>query len=405
MAQPFVQLDGVTLAPEEAGTRSIDRDSNDKMRFIDPDATTGLILKQLANLSTIGGTFLVGKSGTGAQYTTIQAALDAVPTASSLTSPNVVLVLPGTYTENVTINKNGVSVISLGHVTVAPAAAQATVLIQAGGGAVPQNVRLQGLTITQTNAGEECVYINGGAASNVAAGEVLIQDCDLQAIAATYTVRADTVNNVRVEGGTWASSSASSLCTVSQCAAFRLRDVQTANAIYTLSYDSGGTLPSGSGGDYELFQSEGIGTVTCTLSGGGTLQMKGVESGNLTLNGDQTVSIEGSTVGTIAVNGTVAATVLRSRRGASSGAGTLDESVARGSAVFAGDASQAVAFDVDKSSANYTVVLDYDTAETDAGHPAVTARAATGFTITVPNTYTGTIRYLVMDDALVAANS
>ena len=146
MAQDPQQVDAVLIEPAEAGTRLIDRDPSDgSLRFYDALVTSGIKLSELAGLRSVTSLLVVGKGGTGAEYTTIQAALDAVPASSSLTNPSLVLVGPGVYTENLLIEKNGVFLVGLGGAIIQAASADATIKIQDAVATFPTFCHLQNL--------------------------------------------------------------------------------------------------------------------------------------------------------------------------------------------------------------------------------------------------------------------
>lgn len=159
MAQPPFKADAIQIEPGTTGTRSISRDSaTNGLKFIDPVFTSGLSLAQLAGIQSITGVCTVGTGG-GATYTSIQDAIDAIPSTSSSLLPNVVLVFPGVYTESITLNKDGVSIIGMGDVTLTNDSAP-TVTVEQSGTLIPKNVTLSNLTIVNTG-GQPCVYLNG----------------------------------------------------------------------------------------------------------------------------------------------------------------------------------------------------------------------------------------------------
>jgi len=109
---PF-QVDGVQIEPGSGDTLTITRDSTaGSMKFVDAIVTSGVLLKELVGVRNIQGVFIVG--GSNAPYTTIQSAVDAIPITSSSSLPSAILVMPGVYTENLLIQKDGLSIIGLG---------------------------------------------------------------------------------------------------------------------------------------------------------------------------------------------------------------------------------------------------------------------------------------------------
>ena len=96
MAQPNIQADGVRIEPGSGQTLTITRDSTTgSLRFVDAVITGGINLKDMAGLSTIAGVLIVGKSGSGAGYTTVQSAITAVPGTPALPTPTWCWSCPG----------------------------------------------------------------------------------------------------------------------------------------------------------------------------------------------------------------------------------------------------------------------------------------------------------------------
>ena len=147
------------------------------MEFVDAVVTSGVLLPSLVGIRNVTGVFVVGRAGDGAPYTAIQDAVDAVDSASSATAPSLVLVLPGAYTENVTIQKDGVYLVGLGGVTLTNSGASDTVEISAAIATTPQNVLLRGLTIVNSTAAQTCVRILG--ADSFATGTVTVNAAPL----------------------------------------------------------------------------------------------------------------------------------------------------------------------------------------------------------------------------------
>jgi len=183
MAQPPFLVDQIQIEPGSAGTRLISKDSSGELRFQDPVLT--LLLSQMAGTRNITGVFIVGRDGSGAAYTSIQDALDDIPSSSSSTDPSVVLVYPGTYQENLTIQRDGVSIIALGEVTLQNDGASPTVTISASVDSTPQSITLRNLTITNDAAGQACIQVVGADA--FAIGSFLVNLAPL-AIGDTLTI-------------------------------------------------------------------------------------------------------------------------------------------------------------------------------------------------------------------------
>ena len=244
MAQPPFQADAFQIEPGSGQTLTLSRDATTgAMVFKDTLVPSGITLSNLANLSTVTGVLTVGKGGTGAKYTTIQAALNAVPTSSSSTSPYVILVFPGVYTETLSWTKDGVSLIGLGRVVLQPVGATPVVSILAAVASTPLRALLKDLTIIQANDGLACVSLVGGVGSTVGSLGIVLEGCDLQPTGiGGYTVYGDTINsltllNCRSDG---VPSSASLRTT--QCTGVRV--LGGSQPLVQVDYNSAGILPS-----------------------------------------------------------------------------------------------------------------------------------------------------------------
>jgi len=178
MAQPPFLIDELQIEPGSGDTLTVSRDSTDgAMKFVDAVVTSGVLLPSLVGLRNVTGVYIVGRAGDGAPYTSIQTALDAIPNSSSAVAPSLVMVLPGLYTENVSIQKDGVYLVSLGGAIIANDGASDTIEISAAIATTPQNVLLRGIKIQNTSGGQSCVRIIG--ADSFASGTVTINAAPL----------------------------------------------------------------------------------------------------------------------------------------------------------------------------------------------------------------------------------
>jgi hypothetical protein len=398
MAQSPFQVDALQIEPGAAGTRTIDRDIVvGALRFIDPENTSGVTLSELAGLRSIGSILMVGKSGPGAQFNTITDAVAAVPTTSSLIDPTLILVGPGLYQENVVIEKDGVWVHGLGGAILEASVADAAITIQKNVTTTPNWCRIQNLRVVNANNGEECVRINGGVGSEVGSVEVSILDCDLVASGVgTYQVRADTVDKVRVQGGTFGESSGTSLVLVTNCHQMSLSNIDRMFDVQ-MDYDTGNPIPSLVGSSYSMKGCTLLGDVQSSLTGAGSLTLSGVvaeQNGDLTLGGDGagTFKAVGCSLGNMAINGSAPLTLVSSSRGSAAGAGTLAEDILEGSVSFAASSSEAVVFDVEHPDDSYTVHPETELTEAIG----VTSKDALGFTLSFSGAQTTTVNFKVL---------
>lgn len=393
MAQPNFQVDGLAIEPGSGQTLTITRQaSNGAMKLIDAVVTGGLTLSDMANLSQVTGVLIVGMAGTGAKYTTITSALAAVPATSSLTNPNVIMVLSGVYSENITIEKAGVTLLGIGRAVIQPAVSAAAVTVQAAVSTTPTSLTIRGMVINQPNNGQACVSLVGGAGSTVGVDGINIEDCDLNPSGVgCYTVYANAVDYVYVRGCRSVGVPGTTSMRVSQCAG-----VTVTGGILPavqMDYTTAGTIPSVAGSSYVLSGCTYVGDVQSTLSGAGSLSIGNCSSvGSVTVNGNRTLTVVGSAIGNMAINDTVAATLKNSSRGAVAGSGTLLENQVSGMVAFAGDTSKTVTFDVSRPGAIYTVVLDQDISST----PYVPSKSASGFTVTFGGAVVSTVYWTVL---------
>jgi hypothetical protein len=161
MAQPPFKTDVLQIEPAATGTRTISRDAvAGELKFTDPSFPSGVVLADLVGIQTISNTTVVGTGG-GAQFTTIQAAIDALPTTGSATNPQVIMLFPGTYTEKLTIDKDGVVLAGQGVVRIVNSDADPTIHVTQGVTTVPRFVRLINLTVVAEDDGAECIHLDG----------------------------------------------------------------------------------------------------------------------------------------------------------------------------------------------------------------------------------------------------
>ena len=393
MAQPNFQVDGLRVEPGSGQTLTLTRDSaTGSLRFVDAVVTGGINLSDLAGLGTVAGTLIVGSSGTGAKYTTVQSALDAVPANASLSNPYVILVMPGVYTENVVVEKAGITVQGIGRAVIQAAAASGTITVQEAVASIPTSLTLRNLTIVNAYNGEACVDLVGGAGSTVGAGGIVLDGCDLQPTGVGgYTVYADAVNYVTLTGCQATGAPATASLRVNQCAG--LTATNSILPAVQADYTTAGSIPSVVGSAYTLSGCPSVGNVLSTLTSAGSLTVSGCPTvGTVTVNGNRTLTVSGSSIGNLTVNGTTAATLKNSSRGTLAGAGTVLESQVSGSKAFAASNTETVTFPVARPNANYTVALDTGINTVSR----VDNKLATGFDIVFTAPVTTTVYWTVL---------
>lgn len=178
MAQPPFLVDVLQIEPGSGNTLTASMDATTgAMQFVDAVLTSGVLLPNLVGLRNVTGVYIVGRAGDGAPYTSIQDALDAIPASSSASAPSLVLILPGVYTENVTIQKDGAYLMGLGGVTITNDGVSDTIEISAAIDTTPQDVLLRGITVANTTGAQSCVRIIG--ADSFASGTVTVNAAPL----------------------------------------------------------------------------------------------------------------------------------------------------------------------------------------------------------------------------------
>lgn len=393
MAQSPFQADAIQIEPGAAGTRLIERDSTTgEIKFTDVVVTTGITLAQLAGIGSIADVHIVGKSGAGAEYTTVQAAVDAVPVTASVAAPHLIIITNGVFTENVLIEKDGIFFFAPGGAEIVNNGAADTVTYQQGAASTPTRSVWINVRIKNTAAGRACVKLIGGAGSNVALDRFDLKDCDLLATGVgSYQIDANAINNLYVAGGNWTGSDANSICKIAQTAEFTMTGTRGVNNL-ELNYDSTGAVPATATTLYTLGYLSDALNLTSTLSGAGSIDLYGCKTGTLLLNGDQTLTASFSALGNMTINNTMSVVLKHTSRGTAVGVGTLAETSLVGSQVFAASAIETVTFTVPQPDTAYMVALERDV---DA-RVVTTNKVAASFDIVFPaGVQTTTVSYTV----------
>lgn len=393
MAGNFL-TDVVQIDPGSGQVLTIGRTGSGSLTFADEDVPS-VTLKGLASLSQVSNVIIVGKSGAGASHTTVQAALDAVSASSNAASPTVVVIGPGTYTENLILEKDGVILFGLGRVVLSASSAAATFRARANVSTTPRYFEAHHVTFENSFDGEECVYLEGAAISNVAADGFHFHDCVFEASGAgTFQIFADTVNDICLDGCRMDGSSSTSLVRLTQVASF---DVSSSDLVnIQMDYDSGNPAPVNAGCDLVLRSVDFSGNIQSTLTGVGSLRLSRVVStsptrGDVNFAGDRTLSVEGSTLRDLVLGAGTQTSVRVSSYNSVSGSGVLDLDVYYGSVSFAASASESVTFPLAFSDDQYHVSVE-------PSSPVVwgvSAKLDTGFTLDLSVAATVSANYKV----------
>ena len=418
MAQDPFLIDQIQIEPAEAGTRLIRRAADGSLQFLDAIITGGITLQQLAGLGSIGNVLVVGKSGAGAKYTTIQSALDTVPSSASAANPYVILVLPGVYTETVNIVRDGVRLVGVGKPTIESAleatpdavGADHTVIVSAQLGTVPLSVLIQGFKITNAHTNKACLRVVGSAGSTLLkTGGLDLFDLEMSAdaVGGNYTVWASTAGLITANGCILSTSSALSLLLLQEMSRTIWRDC----AIFTgiqCRYDTSMDEPDGGGGNYFFQNCPDLAVyssltpaiaVDCAGSGSSTWHSCTVNATPLVqFSGDQTHYIRNSHMGVLSLLETVTVETKASKDEgvlAPNAAAVLDRDVTRGTADLVAAVSVLVTFDIPLPSNDYSVYVECPSRPVNDETPWITGKLATGFTINFNTAQTMTVQWVV----------
>ena len=235
----------------------------------------------------------------------------------------------------------------------------------------------------------------GGVSSLVGSEQVLIKDCVLNATGVGgRPVHADTVNNVVVRGGTWFGSASTANCVVTQTAKFQITGTEWVSNL-EVGYNSGDPEPSAGTSEWSVQHCTRVGDVLVNLIGKGSTSLQHLSScGDVTHGGNRTLLVTDSNITDVVLQDTVAATFRRVTTGTVGSAvgNTLSELVVSGYLVFVATNTGAVTFNCAMPDAIYTVSLDIPVAGVTG---QVTARTATGFTITLSGVITDTVYWAI----------
>jgi len=321
MPQPPFLVDELQIEPGSGDTLTISRDSTDGAMAL-VDEVVSVLLPDLVGLRNVTGVYIVGRAGDGSPHTSIQDAIDAVPTSSSASAPSLVMVMPGLYTENLTIQKDGVYLVGVGGVTITNDGVSDTVEISAAIATTPQNTLLRGLTIQNTSAAGACVRILG--ADSFATGSATVVNAPLAtgdtltiggiALTGTAGTRTSGSNDFSVSGGSAAAIAAEIVAAINDTANSFAALVSAEADSGTLEQVNITAVTAGSGGNAITLAASTTPAAGITVSGanltGGSAAGTLVGDGAITIEGCDLVAagaagyqVRADTVGHIRVRG------------------------------------------------------------------------------------------------------
>lgn len=388
MAQAPLKLDAIQIEPESGDTLTISRGDGGDLQFVDAKVTDAVTLSRLAGISANSAVLVVGEN---AEYTSIQDAVDAVPATSSASNPHTILITDGVYEENVTIDKDGLSLVGIGRPVVSADTGDA-ITLQAGVSTRPRACDLAGLRVSVSEAGASCVRIIGGAGSTIGEDRILLKDLELLPYGVgSRSLRATTVGNIVAEGGDW-SPVATTLVELDQCAKVILKGLSRLNAV-SVSHTDDAALSGTASVGYMIQECGEVGDVLMNLTGEGAALISGCpDVGDVTFGGDQSGRINASSIESLTLNNSFSAVLSATSHGDLSGDGTATVSGITGSVSFTNSASETVSLPVSQPDAQYFVSTECSMNAV----PAVGAKTVDGFSITFDAPTTGTVGWAII---------
>jgi hypothetical protein len=242
MSQSPLQADAIQIEPSSGDTLLISRDpTTGGILFTDPNFPSGVNLSDVGALGISNNIYQVGINE--GEYTTIQSALDAIPSTSSPSNPHVVLVGPGVYNEALTWNKDGVCLVGVGCVTITSNSTY-TITIEQNGALIPTKATLFNVHVQNTNATlffHGPLTVVGGSGSTVGSDLIHIVSCELEVTEGNLgrPLNASTVNNILVQGCDISKSPLLSKVYVENCASFVM---QGTNGVREFNLTYNGTV-------------------------------------------------------------------------------------------------------------------------------------------------------------------
>lgn len=388
MAQDPLQLDAIQIEPSSGDTITISRGSGGALEFVDAIVTGGIALSRLAGLLGNTNVLVVGD---GAEYSSIQDAIDAVPATSSGSNPHAILVTPGVYTESLTVEKDGISIIGIGNPTIsADVETDDALTLQDSVSTSPKYFSISGCKISCDQDNASCVRIIGGAGSSIGEDQIYLKDLQLQASGiGSRPLRAETAGNIIAEGGSWGEV-ATTFVEVTQCASLLLKDIRAISDV-SISWGFEPAQSNTTVSSYTLQNISKMGNVLINMTGGATALMWNCPNvGNVTLGGNRASTINSSVIGDLTLNNTVVCTVNGTKTGSLSGDGSISISGISGEIAFTAEAVADVVFDVAQVDTDYTICAEV---APDLAIAGIHSKTVNGFRIEFDQARTGNLRW------------
>lgn len=236
----------------------------------------------------------------------------------------------------------------------------------------------------------------GGIDSEVGLTEIAFLGCTLSATGVgTRQLTTQTVNNVRVVGGTWFGSSSTSETFITQTASFKMFGVDWLNDIQA-AYDTGEDQPSVTTSEFSIVNCGRLNTLITNYIGAGSVQLANIPTvGDVTINGDRAFVAMNCEMGATLIEDTVVGRLVNSTLDSLGGVGAA--SVSESSRIFSSALVAAntdtVTFGVAQPDLSYLVLADVPTAGITAN---TTTKSLGDFEVTFSAPVTGTVFYTVL---------
>ena len=388
MAQDPMKLDAIQIEPESGDTLTISRGDEGDMEFVDAKVTTPISLSRLAGLSANPSVLVVGEN---AQYESIQDALDAVPANAGSANPYSILVSAGVYDENLTVQKDGISLVGIGFPTISVDSGDA-ITLSAAVSTRPKSFTISGFRVTASEDGSSCIRIIGGAGSTIGADGILLKDLELNPSGVgSRSLRATTVGSIFAEGGDW-STAPTTYVELDQCAEVTIKGIRRLSAV-SVSHTDQAAVSSTDAVGYSIQECGEIGDVLMNLTGESAALISGCPNvGDVTFGGDQFGQISGSRVGGLTLNNSFSVALHATSHGDLAGDGTLTASGISGSQAFDNSASETVSLALSQPDVQYFVSTECSM----NASPAIGAKTVDGFSITFDAPQTGTVGWVLI---------
>lgn len=393
MTDPFL-VDQLSISPAQEGIRKVYGDDGE-LYFTDRHFPNGIGLRQIVGLQNSQSMRVVAK--TGSLYTTIQAAVDSIPVGGG---SYVILVLPGVYTETVSVYRDNLTFIAWGSVVI-QSLDDHTLSIQSLNGTIPKKVGFSGFHFKNGVQSKACVRLTGGAGSQVGLNGVVFKDCKFDATSAqgNFTLIADTINYLDLIDCDASLSHDSSICTIANCAKVMMRDTKLTSL--SVVYDQAEAEPNIIDGSLILERCDEIGIgssldvpFSVTMTDRGSCLIESCQGlSPLVLVGNRTLTARDSGFSTI-TGGTFTLNLKNSAYTAILGAGTtLNIDEMKGFASIVAQALVDVEFPVTLGSDDYKVFLTVEGPVQSV--PWVNNKSEDGFRINFAGNETVTINWSV----------